>query len=41
MEPRTACTKPMPIDDDRLLNVIELLAELQAEAMHKLFWGEW
>jgi hypothetical protein len=26
--------KPMPIDDDRLLNVIELLAELEAEAMH-------
>jgi Sigma-70 region 2 len=32
--------KPMPIDDDRLLNVIELLAELEAEAMHKLFWDE-
>jgi hypothetical protein len=33
--------EPMPIDNDQLLGLIERLAELQAEAMHKLFWGEW
>jgi hypothetical protein len=33
--------KPLPIDDDRLLKVVELLAELQGEAMGKLFWDEW
>ncbi|MHA6627710.1 hypothetical protein ACU61A_19915 [Pseudonocardia sichuanensis] len=33
--------RPEPIDDDRLLDLIELLSGLQAEAMHKLFWGDW
>jgi hypothetical protein len=32
---------PIPVDNDRLLNVIELLAKLNAEATLKLAWGEW
>lgn len=31
----------VPIDDARLLDLIERLADLEGEATHKLFWGEW
>jgi hypothetical protein len=33
--------RPEAIDNDRLLELVDRLAALQAEAMHKLFWGEW